>query len=150
MSKAKKLVVFILLVSIVAIFLIVYRYEKKLLDQEREHKESISMTGGTKIKKEYSAQEVIDLIKNSPDYLGDSITIFENGEIISSNGKFNGTLHAVTTSEDNMSIVKNLTKSNKLPLHYNIYNTAAAFYKQQYPEDFESVKTVSPSDSIKQ
>ena len=137
MRKEKKIVVFVLLVSIVAILLVVYRYEKRLLDMEREHSDGIKLVGGKKIKKQYTAQEIIDLIKKHPNYLGDSITIFESGEISSSNGQFNGTIAAVVSSTDNMNAVKSEAKNNKLPLQYNIYLLAATYYKQQYPNEFK-------------
>lgn len=77
------------------------------------------------------------MIKSSKEYLGDSITIYENGKIQSSNEKFFGTINAVLESEANMALVKSNCNANNLPLQYNIYVLAATFYRQQYPEEFK-------------
>ena len=139
MKKETKLILFVVVVAIVAIALVVFRYEKILIDKENEHKAGTKIPGGVAIKTEYTAQDIIDLIKKSPEYLGDSVTIFENGEMVSSNGKFNGTLQAVITNNGNMGIVKSNMQNNKLPLQYNIYRLAAYYYRQQYPEEVKNI-----------
>jgi hypothetical protein len=144
MKKETKIIFFVVVVSIVAIALVIFRYEKLLIDKQREHKASIKIPGGVAIKTDYTAQEIIDLIKRSPEYLGDSVTIFENGDMVSSNGKFNGTIQAVLTNDGNMGIVKSNMQSNKLPLQYNIYRLAAYYYRQQYAEE---VKTIPANKS---
>ena len=136
MRKEKKVVIFILLLSTLVISLVVIRYEMLIKGKEGIVIERSNVRGG-KILKEYNAQETLDLIYSNPNYIGDTITIYENGEMYSSNQKMNGTLNAVTSSEGNMSMVKNDMKTNKLPLHYNIYNIAAIFYRQQYPDEFK-------------
>ena len=148
MKKETKIILFIVVISIVAIGLIIFRYEKILIDKEREHKATIKIPGGVAIKTDYTAQEIIDLIKKTPEYLGDSITIFENGDMVSSNGKFNGTIQAVITNDGNMGIVKSNMQSNKLPLQYNIYRLAAYYYRQQYPDEIKNLPS-NKSDSAK-
>ena len=144
MRKETKLILFIALVAFVAIALVVYRYEKLLIDRERAYQGSTKIRGGVVIKTDYTAQEIISLIKNCPEYLGDSITIFENGEMRSSNDKFNGTLQAVISDQSNMEIVKNNMLSNKLPLQFNIYQLAAVYYRRQYPEEVKAGLTDQP------
>jgi hypothetical protein len=146
MSREKKLLIFVILVAVVAIFLVIYRYEKLLVEKDKDMAELNRVLGGVRIKKEYTAREIIELIKNSPSYLGDSLIIYENGDMLSSNDKFNGTIQAVITSKGNMTMVKNEMKKNKLPLQYNIYALASIFYKQQYPDEF---RPVVKTDSIK-
>jgi hypothetical protein len=146
MSREKKLLVFVILVAVVAIFLVIYRYEMLLVEKDKDMAELNKVLGGVRIKKEYTAQEIIQLIKSSPSYLGDSLVIYENGDMLSSNDKFNGTLQAVITSKGNMTMVKNEMKKNKLPLQYNIYALASIYYKQQYPDE---VKPVIKTDSVK-
>jgi hypothetical protein len=141
MKKETKIISFVVVVSIAAIALVIFRYEKLLIDKEREHKAMTKIPGGVAIKTEYTAQEINDLIKKSPEYLGDSITIFENGDMVSSNGKFNGTIQAVITNDGNMGIVKSNMQSNKLPLQYNIYRLAAYYYRQQYPGEVKIIPT---------
>ena len=139
MKRETKIILFIVIVSFVAIALVVYRYEKLLVDKERDHKINNKIRGGVAVKTDYTAQEIIALIKNSAEYLGDSVTIFENGDMVSSNGKFNGTLQAVISNDGNMGIVRNNMRSNKLPLQYNIYELAAVYYKRQYPDEAKQV-----------
>jgi hypothetical protein len=146
MNREKKLLVFVILVAVVAIFLVIYRYEMLLVEKNKDMAELNKVLGGVRIKKEYTAQEIIQLIKSSPSYLGDSLVIYENGDMLSSNDKFNGTLQAVITSKGNMTMVKNEMKKNKLPLQYNIYALASIYYKQQYPDE---VKPVIKTDSVK-
>jgi hypothetical protein len=141
MKKETRIILFVVIVSITAIALVIFRYEKLLIDKENEHKATTKIRGGIAIKTDYTAQEMIDLIKRSPEYLGDSVTIFENGDMVSTNGKFNGTLQAVITNDGNMGIVKSNMQSNKLPLQYNIYRLAAYYYRQQYPEEIKNLPT---------
>jgi uncharacterized protein (UPF0333 family) len=139
MKKETRIILFVVVVSIIAIALVIFRYEKLLIDKEREHKEITKIPGGVAIKTEYTAQEIIELTKKSPEYLGDSVTIFENGDMVSSNGKFNGTIQAVISNDGNMGIVKSNMQSNKLPLQYNIYRLAGSYYRQQYPEEVKNL-----------
>ena len=120
-----------------AIAIIVYRYEQLLGRQKKEQVSLGAVPGGQPSNKQYTAAEIIDLIKKSKEYLGDSITIFDNGDITSSNSKFQGTLQAVINSKDNMDIVQNNAKTNRLPLQYNVYVLAAIYYRQQYASEFE-------------
>ncbi|MEJ7739650.1 MAG: hypothetical protein WKF97_19670 [Chitinophagaceae bacterium] len=138
MGKEKKIVLFVIIVAITAIFLLIYRYEKLLIEREMDYKELNKIIDGVKIKHDYTKSEIINLIKAIPEYLGDSLTIYENGEMTSSNEKFNGTLKAVINSSGNMEMVKNEMKLNNLPLQYNIYRMAAGFYRTQYQGEFKT------------
>src|SRR5215211_9125426 len=120
MSKPYKLLFFTIIISIVAIAVIVYRYEQLLSRQKKQEQNLGAVLGGQPSNKQYTAAEIIDMIKKSKEYLGDSITIFDNGDITSSNGKFQGTIKAVIDSKDNMDIVRNNAKTNRLPLQYNV------------------------------
>ncbi len=140
MTKPYRLLLFCILIFSIASAVIVYRYEFLLSELREEHQKTQNLgkvKGGFDSDKEYSATEIIELIKKSKEYIGDSITIFDNGDILSSNGKFQGTLSAVINSKDNMNIVHNNAKSNRLPLQYNVYVLAALYYRQQYPAEFE-------------
>jgi hypothetical protein len=113
------------------ITLVIFRYEK-LLAKIRYDKNFERVEGGAPSNKHYTAAEVIALIKGSKEYLGDSITLYDNGQIHTSNEKFQGTLNAVTGSSANMDIVTSRAGSNNLPIQYNIYLLAAQYYRQQY------------------
>src|ERR1700748_3868470 len=67
--------------------LVIYRYEK-ILKKIHDERNFVRVQGGAPVPKPYTAAGIIALIKSSKSYLGDSITIFENGEIHSSNGSF--------------------------------------------------------------
>ena len=129
MKKEYKLAAFVFIVFVVITGFIIYRYETLLRKAKDDDTLFKPVEGGTSITSKYSAPEIIDLIKKSKEYLGDSITIFGNGEITSTNGKFQGTLRAVITSDANMELVKSNMQYNKLPLQYNIYVVAAAFLR---------------------
>ena len=131
MKGSKPLIFLIVFFSIVT-GLIVYRYEL-LLTRVRAETHFENVTGGAAHDKKYTAAEIVTLIKASKEYLGDSITIFDNGEMRSGNEKLQGTIHAVISSKDNMDVVKAAMAGNKLPIQYNIYTLAATWYRQQYP-----------------
>lgn len=132
MKGSKPLIFLIVFFSIVT-WLIIRRYEL-LLAKTRAETHFENVTGGAPHDKKYTAPEIIALIKDSKEYLGDSITIFDNGEIRSGNEKLQGTINAVIGSKDNMDVVKAAMAGNKLPIQYNIYVLAATYYRRQYPE----------------
>ena len=135
MTKPYKLLFFTIIISVVAIAVVVYRYEHLLSHQTKQGQTTENIVQSSN--KQYTAAETIDLIKKSKEYLGDSITIFDNGNLISSNEKFQGTIKAVMDSKDNMDIVRNKAKANRLSEKYNIYILAATYYRQQYASEFE-------------
>ena len=94
-----------------------------------------AVEGGVSSERKYNAQEIIHLISSSPVYLGDTITIFDNGEMQSSLRRFQGTINSVLNSKPNMDIVMDQMETNKLPVQYNVYLLAAQYYRQQYPTD---------------
>jgi hypothetical protein len=136
MKKEYKLAAFTFIVFALVTGFLVYRYETLLQKAKAGSSTFNTVEGGTPVTIKYKAPEIIALIKKSKEYLGDSVTIFENGEMTSSNGKFQGTLKAVTSSEDNMELVRTNMNQNHLPLQYNVYVLAATFYRQQYSSEF--------------
>ena len=140
MSKPYRLLLFFSVFFCLIIGVVVYRYEFQLRKLKEEHEKTQnlgSVKGGVQSDKEYTATDIIDLIHKSNEYIGDTVTIFDNGDMLSSNGKFQGTIAAVVNSKDNMDIVRNNAKSNRLPLQYNVYILAATYYRQQYPTEFK-------------
>lgn len=122
--------VFTVGVLLILMALVIYRYEKILTGIRYGHLDHVE--GGAPSNKQYTATGIIALIKSSKEYLGDSITLFDNGQIHSNNDRFQGTLNGVTGSKANMDIVLSHTGSNNLPVQYNIYVLAAQYYRQQY------------------
>ncbi|MGB8194547.1 MAG: hypothetical protein WCF67_21625 [Chitinophagaceae bacterium] len=136
MNKHQKLLLFTVILFSLAIILIVYRYETLLQTQNKEQTLR-NIKDWMPSSKEYTAAEVIELIKNSKEYIGDSISIYVSGDIVSFNKKFQGTLAAVINSKDNMDIVRSSTGINKLPFQYNVYVLAATYYRRQYADEFK-------------
>jgi hypothetical protein len=137
--KNSKPLIFTIIFFTVTIALIIYRYEK-LLVQVRQETHFDSVAGGLPSSRKYTAAEIVEIIKNSKEYLGDTISIFDNGQINSSNGKFQGTINAVISSKDNMDLVRGSMETNKLPIQYNIYALASVYYLQQYPAEGKKAK----------
>lgn len=135
MKKEIKIVLFTVIVAIISIALVVLRYEK-LLQEYRKAPQLSVVKGGTSVK-ELTAAEIIEKIKASKEYLGDSIIIFEDGRMVSSNQKFQGTINAVLNSRANMEIVSNNCTTNNLPVQYNVYILAAIYYRDQYKDEFK-------------
>jgi hypothetical protein len=131
--KTARPLIFTIVIFCIILMLVIYRYEKLLVEVRKEtHFENVA--GGYPSAKKYTAGEIIALIRGCKEYLGDSITIFDNGQMSTSNSKFQGTINGVLSSKDNMAIVKADMESNRLPIQYNIYTLAATYYRQQYPE----------------
>lgn len=131
MKVAIKTYLFTVGALLLLIGLIIYRYEK-LLAKTPAGPGLERVAGGAPAMRHFTAAEMITLIKNSKAYLGDSITILDNGQVHSNNYKFQGTINAVVNSRANMDIVQSQTGSNNLPIQYNIYVLAAQYYRDQY------------------
>jgi hypothetical protein len=132
--KNSKPLTFTVAFFIVVIGLIIYRYEH-LLDNVRKEVHFENVPGGASYDKKYSAAEIVELIRKSKEYLGDTVTIYENGKIATSNGRLQGTINAVIGSKANMDMVLGAGQTNRLPIQYNIYVLAATYYRQQYHLD---------------
>ena len=130
-----KIVMFGALILVIIEALTIFRYERLLKSIELDMKKMQVIEGGVSAKKKYTAQEIIHLINSSPAYLGDTIIIFDNGDMESSLSRFQGTINSVLNSKPNMDIVMGQMETNKLPLQYNVYTLAAQYYRQQYPND---------------
>jgi len=115
---------------------IVIRYERLLKGLRTEGADTVK-TEEKNAPKTLTPAEIIEKIKVAPEYIGDSIFIFEDGSISSSNTKFQGTLNAVINSQENMNIVKSNGSINRLPDLYNIYILAAVYYRRSYPDEFK-------------
>ncbi len=140
MRRESKFLLFTIICFSVAIILIIYRYEGLLKSAEK----SGEVKASAPVAKTYAVAEIIQLIKSSKEYLGDSVTILDNGDLLSSNGKFQGTISAIVNGKDNMNAVNLNTAVNKLPVQVNIYQLAATYYRMQYPDEFKNGKLPNP------
>ena len=129
MKVTIKAYLFTIGVFLILIALIICRYEKLLTSVRTEN---VARVEGGSHDKRYTASEIIALIKASKEYLGDSVTVFDDGQIRTGNGQFQGTINAVTGSTANMDVVRSNMGTNNLPIQYNIYLLAAQYYRQQY------------------
>ncbi len=130
-----KVFVFVTLVLMMIEGLTVFRYERLIKSREREMKKWQEVVGGVSSNKKYTASDIIRLIRSSPQWLGDTVTIFDNGDMLSSLGRFQGTINSVMSSKPNLDIVQGQMQTNKLPFQYNVYILAAQYYRQQYASD---------------
>ena len=87
-------------------------------------------------KTSYTAKEVIDMIKSDKVYLGDSVVIFDNGDLKSSLPKFQGTIDAILKVESNVKGLNDKARETKIPFQYHLYIFAATVYRDQYAEEF--------------
>jgi hypothetical protein len=130
-----KVFVFVVLVLLTTEGLTIFRYERLMKSREREMRKWQEVAGGVSSSKKYTASDIIQLIRSSPQWLGDTVTIFDNGDLLSSSGRFQGTINSVLGSKPNMDIVQGQMQTNKLPFQYNVYILAAQYYRQQYAAD---------------
>jgi hypothetical protein len=129
-----KIATFILLLSLMVLGLTVFRYERIIRSLKSELKQK--KIANADLAAKFSNKDIIELIRKSPRYLGDTVTINPSGQLLSSNGKFQGTINAVTDHEENMVVVEDAQRRNQLPLQFNIYELAAGYYRSQYPDEF--------------
>jgi hypothetical protein len=135
-KKETKILLFTVLFFLVVISGIIFHYEGKLKNLKSDSS-TTAKTETTNAPKSLTPAEIIEKIKASPEYIGDSIFIFEDGSITSSNSKFQGTINAVINEPENMNIVKSNGAINRLPDQYNIYILAATYYRRSYPDEFK-------------
>ncbi len=113
MVKERIVLVAIIIALIILNLFTVYRYETQLLERRYE------VIGGVKIK-QYTAQEVITLIKRLPDYQGDSLYIQEDGILVSLVPEINAGINSFYQSEG-LEYIKGVALSEKVPLQFAIY-----------------------------
>ncbi len=65
MSKDRKLLIFTIILSVITIALTIYRYEKLLKTEKKDFMAMQKIVGGVSLNKEYSAEEMISLIKKT-------------------------------------------------------------------------------------
>ena len=131
MSLANRILVVVLLLLILSNILTVFHYEKKLRPDENE----VTIVGGMERNKKYTAYEILKLIKNSPEYLGDSIIIYVDGKLRTDNPKLQGTIDVVSTN-DKAAIDQQVMDSD-LPRPFLIYKLASHYYRSQYADEFK-------------
>lgn len=131
MSLANKILVVVILLLILSNILIVFHYEKKLRLDEND----VTIIGGMERNKKYTAHEILKLIKNSPEYLGDSLVIYVDGKLRTDNPKLQGTIDVVSTN-DKAAIDQQVLDSD-LPRPFLIYKLASHYYRSQYANEFK-------------
>lgn len=87
--------------------------------------------------KTYAIQEIRNMIKELPDYQGDSILIDEDGKLTSLDGLIQSTLEQVYVVDANLVGVKSEAKASGLPEPYLVYKTGIKWYIGQYGKKLE-------------
>lgn len=138
----------ILLTAIVSVAAVIFVYE--ILLKKNSNAATTSAAGDDGMPKitegkktSFTATEVLDMIKSDKVYLGDSVVIFDNGDLKSSNPKFQGTIDAVLKVESNVKGLNDKTMQTKIPFQYHLYIFSATAYRDQYADEF----TKAPKDS---
>jgi hypothetical protein len=132
----------LLITAVLSAGAVIFVYEVLLKKKSSSINEvSIAETGIPKItdarKTSFTATEVIDMIKKDTVYLGDSIVIYDNGDLVSSNLKFQGTINSILSVESNVKWLTGKTEETKIPFQYHLYNFAATVYREQYATEFK-------------
>jgi len=91
--------------------------------------------------KQYTAQEIVQMIKELPEYIGDSVRITRNGKVISDNDKIQGTIRAILAHNSEGIAIE--AENTKIPFQVLLYRNAAIHYKVQFPDDLISLKNIS-------
>lgn len=95
-------------------------------------------------RKVYTAQQVRDMIKNLPDYQGDSLLIDDEGRISSTDGLIQSTIAQVYLVKVNSEGIKSEAMATGLPEPFIAYRTAIKWYIGQYGS-----KRLQPDSSAK-
>jgi hypothetical protein len=143
MSRDRKILIFVIIVSVIVNLFVILNYEAALKDQQ-----AFLIKDGVKIKTEYTTAEIIDLIKQDQNYMGDSVVIYEDGSVRSANAKFQGTLDHVSTNPPDVDIIEQQVRKTSLPKPVVTYGLAAHYYLSQYPEERELLRKKKQADSV--
>jgi hypothetical protein len=132
MKVSTKILLVIILLSVLLNIITVFYYENQLKPNFNEE----TIVGGLERNRKYTAQEIIRLIKNSSEYIGDSLVIYSDGKIISDNSKLQGTIDAVSINDKEA--IDKQTIELGLPKPLLVYKLAAHYYRAQYPDEFRN------------
>ncbi len=122
MKKYKILLITLILTQFFVILFIINKYENDLLKKE------FRIEGGLK-RKNYNAQETLTMIKSLPDYLGDSVVIYEDGTFKSLTPEINGGILNIYEDKEQLKYYKSMAKTENLPLPFVIYRNLTQYYK---------------------
>jgi hypothetical protein len=152
MEKNNKLRI-ILVTMILSALAVVFVYE--ILLKKNPKSETTASTNNNEMpvitdakKTSYTALEILNMIKSDKVYLGDSVVLFDNGELRSSIPKFQGTIDAIMKVETNVKGLTEKAMETKIPFQYHLYIFSATVYREQYPDEFN--KTTKDSTTVKQ
>lgn len=96
----------------------IYLYEKKFLVQNER------IIDGIKLKR-YTFTELKNLIRNSPNYRGDSIVLLNNGRLKSLNPKLNQLINKTYSDKAMFSYLEDISKNELLPIQLVLYNSVS-------------------------
>lgn len=108
---------------LITLFWVINTYETQLLVRQ------FQVEGGVKLK--YSAAEVKNLIKTLPTYQGDSLTVFENGNIQSGLAELNGGLQHAQNDPATRQYLEGVARSEYLPLGFVVYRHVVPYYIEE-------------------
>lgn len=83
----------------------------------------------------FTKSDVVNLIKQLPNYQGDSITVFVDGKIESSIPKLNGGIQSAFTHAETFDYLQSLSKNEKLPIGFIVYRHVVPYYIKEQLSD---------------
>lgn len=122
MKKNKILFISIILIQFFVILFIINKYENDLLKKEFRIEDGLK-------RKNYNAQETLTMIKSLPDYLGDSVVIYEDGTFKSLTPEINRGILNIYENKEQLNYYKSMAKTENLPLPFVIYRNLTQYYK---------------------
>ncbi|MDW8297183.1 MAG: hypothetical protein RMJ97_09930 [Raineya sp.] len=120
--KERLILVSIIVALVWTLFFTINYYENLIL------KEEFRVVDGKKIKKKYTTQEILQMIKSLPDYQGDELTIYEDGTIRSSIPELNGGLHYAQTDKNARKYLEDIARDEYLPFAFVVYRHVLPYY----------------------
>ena len=120
-NKRIKMLIGLVIIQALTILFIINKYETQILKQDYR------IVGGVK-RRNFTAIETLKMIKSLPNYLGDSLIIYEDGSFKSLKAEVNGGIESIYNSPEQLNYFKLISKSDNLPLPFVVYRNIAPYY----------------------
>ena len=124
--KKERLIWLLLIIALFAWnFYTINKYENEILER------SFLVVNGIE-RKQYTAAEVKEMIKNLPEYQGDEMKIYEDGRITSSIPELDGGLNNAYNDPKALNYLKQKALRENLPLPFVVYRHVVPYYVRQH------------------
>ncbi len=120
--KSIKLIILVTIATFLAIIYLTLKYQ-----MQNVNKENVLV-----IEKKYSINEIKQMIKELPDYQGDSLIIDDDGNLKSGDGLIQSVITQMYEVSVNIEGIRNESIAKKIPEQVLVYKTAIRYYLIQY------------------